>query len=399
MAQQAMCTVCRSRDLRTVLPLGEQPPSNRFLSPSAPSVTDERYPLSLGQCRVCHTIQLVDRMPIEAVRPRYDWLSYNEPEGHLDDVAARIAALPGVRMDSRILGVTYKDRSTLDRMIRLGFTRTAALADDDLKAPVRPFGLETIQRVLSDESTIRELRTKYGESDVVIFRHVVEHSPDAARFIRSMRGLLAPGGYLVFEVPDSERVLRAGNHAFIWEEHVSYFTSPSLGRLAEEVGATMVWLGQYPYPYEDSLVAVLRFDVTGQRKERVNAPEERVTLELASFAAALGPSRTRWREMLEGHRAGGRRVAVFGAGHLSAKFVNFLEIADLIDCVVDDHPRKVGLLMPGSHLPIIPSADLSKRTITVCISTLSPESELKVKSKLSAYFESGGTLEPAFAIA
>lgn len=394
-----MCTVCRSPDLRTVLPLGEQPPSNRFLSASSGNVKDERYPLSLGQCRACRTIQLVDRMPIEAVRPRYDWLSYNEPEGHLDDVATRIAALPGVSTDSRILGVTYKDKSTLDRMNRLGFTLTAGLAEDDLRAPVRPFGLETIQQILSDESSVRMLADKYGESDVVLFRHIVEHSPDAARLIRSLRGLLAPGGYLVFEVPDSERVLRAGNHAFIWEEHVSYFTSTSLARLAEEVGAEMVWLGKYPYPYEDSLVAVLRFGVPEQRTAPMDALAERATRELESFAAGFEPSRKRWRKTLEAHRAGGRRVAMFGAGHLSAKFVNFLEIADLLDCVVDDHPRKVGLLMPGSHLPIIPSADLSKRNITVCISTLSPESELKVKSKLSAYFEAGGTLEPAFALA
>lgn len=338
-------------------------------------------------------------MPIEAVRPRYDWLSYNEPEGHLDDVATRLAALPGVTNDSRILGVTYKDRSTLDRMSRLGFTGTACLAEDDLKAPVQPFGLETIQQILSDESSVRMLVDKYGESDVVLFRHIVEHSPDAARLIRSLRGLLAPGGYLVFEVPDSERVLRAGNHAFIWEEHVSYFTSTSLPRLAGEVGAEMVWLGKYPYLYEDSLVAVLRFGVPGQRMAPMDALADRATRELESFAAGFEPSRKRWRKTLEAHRAGGRRVAMFGAGHLSAKFVNFLKIADLIECVVDDHPRKVGLLMPGSHLPIVPSAALDERNITVCISTLSPETELKVKSKLAAYFEAGGKLEPAFAIA
>jgi hypothetical protein len=161
----------------------------------------------------------------------------------------------------------------------------------------------------------------------------------------------------------------------------------------------MVWLGKYPYPYEDSLVGVLRFDDSGKRTGRADVPEEPATRELESFAAGLETSRRRWRKSLEAHRAAGKRVAVFGAGHLAAKFVNFLGIADLIDCVVDDHQWKIGLLMPGSHLPIVPSAALHERGITVCISTLSPETELKVRSKLAPYFEAGGKLEPAFAIA
>jgi len=42
---------------------------------------------------------------------------------------------------------------------------------------------------------------------------------------------------------------------------------------------------------------------------------------------------------------------------------------------------------------------LSKRKITVCISTLSPESEIKVKAKLAGFFEAGGKFEPAFSTA
>lgn len=392
------CTVCRSDKLRSILSFGRQPPANRFIPPGG-RLTDseERHPLSLGVCRQCGTIQLVDRMPIDAIRPRYEWLVYNEPEGHLDDLVDRLTNLPGVSLASRILGITYKDASTLDRMARRGFIRARCVSVGDFEVPVNPFGLETIQAVLSEEANIARLRRLYGAADVVLFRHVAEHAQNASRLIGALRGLLAPGGYIVLEVPDSERIISAGNHAFVWEEHFSYFTATSLSRLADAVGAELAWFGRYVYPYEDSLIAVLRFNGVLAKSTGQPAAVTESSESVVNFAATLEQSRVRWRAELESYRAHGETMAIFGAGHLAVKFINFLNVGDLIDCVVDDHPQKAGLLMPGSHRPIVRSSELTARGVTVCISTLSPESEARVRQKLATFFDSGGRFVPAFA--
>ena len=52
--------------------------------------------------------------------------------------------------------------------------------------------------------------------------------------------------------------------------------------------------------------------------------------------------------------------------------------------------------MPGSGLPIVPSAQLQELGIRYCVSTLSPESEVKVRGKLAHFFDNGGTFSPAF---
>ena len=106
--------------------------------------------------------------------------------------------------------------------------------------------------------------------------------------------------------------------------------------------------------------------------------------------------RDQWRTKLQGIQAKGDKIAVFGAGHLAAKFINFFEIKDLITCVIDDNPKKVGMYMPGSGLPIIPSTQLQKLGIRYCVSTLSPESEVKVRINLAHFFDNGGTFLPAF---
>ena len=396
--KQSSCTVCQSKNLLSSLSFGEQPPSNRFLVPESDNIIrEDSFSISLGYCQQCGTIQLVDRMPTEAIRPRYDWLVYNEPEGHLDDVVSKLGELPGINASSRFLGVTYKDKSTLDRMEHLGFPNTACINEGNLKCPVQPFGLETIQDTLSRNSTITRLREIYGSVDLIVVRHILEHASDARRFIRSLRGLLAPNGYMMFELPDSQKIFRANNHSFIWEEHISYFTETTVRQLVRTTGAELVWLEKFTYSYEDSLIALFRFSdaCTVSTGTTLAVPEVSAVV-LDGFAKGLYTSREKWHKELEAYRVNGQKVAVFGAGHLAIKFINFYGLADLIDCVVDDHPEKVRMIMPGSHLQIVPTADLLSRNIRVCISTLSPESEVKVRGKLPRFFDAGGIFIPAF---
>ncbi len=387
------CTVCDGVALRRSLELGSQPPSNRFLLPDFAGA-EERYALSLGSCDDCGTVQLVDRMPIEAIRPRFDWLANNEPEGHLDDLVDKLVALPGIGTDSRILGASYKDRSTLDRLARRGFRHVDCVGPEDLPPLPSPFGLECLQRSFSQPAVVEALRRRFGPVDVLVVRHMVEHAESAARFVTVLRGLLDPGGIMVIEFPDNDRILRGPYHAFVWEEHFSYFTAGSFATLASRVGAERVRLERYPYPIEDALVAVLRF---GAPDRAWNVEREPATMpDLESFARGFREQQAFWRDRLARLRAAGEKLAVFGAGHLSVKLINFMGLAQFIDCVADDNPRKAGLRMPGSRLPIVPSTELITRGVGICISTLSPESELRVRQKMSDYFARGGRFLPAF---
>lgn len=394
---QVSCTVCGTGLPAPQISFGKQPPSNRFMPDSASAANQERHVLSLSTCTHCGTVQLFDRMPMEAFRPRYDWLVYNEPEGHLDDVAKHLAKLPGISASSRFMGITYKDQSTLTRMVNMGFAHTVCLQDSDLECTVTPFGLETVQAVLSSPANISRLKVRYGQADVLLVRHITEHSLSSSQLLTSLSALVAPGGYMMLELPDSQRVFNAGNYPFIWEEHISYFTEATARRLAQQVNAQVAWLGRYAYPYEDSLNVVLHFPAdSGNATAQNTASLPAVPKQTAQFFDQFSAARDQWRTKLEAIRASGGKVAVFGAGHLAAKFINFFEVKDLITCVIDDHPKKVGMYMPGSGLPIAPSAQLQELGIRYCVSTLSPESEVKVRGKLAHFFDNGGIFLPAF---
>src|SRR5689334_14291840 len=117
-----VCRVCARVRVLEHLNFGPQAVRNRFLR--SPDEDEFTHPLSLCYCGSCGTVQLADPPPVAEVRPRFGWLSYNEPEGHLDHLAGVLAKLPGVTRQSAFAGLTYKDDSTLARLSRLGFADT-----------------------------------------------------------------------------------------------------------------------------------------------------------------------------------------------------------------------------------------------------------------------------------
>ena len=115
----ARCRICSEPAVREWLDFGPQALTNRFLT----SRTEREFthPCKIGACRHCGTVQLESPVPVDEMRPRFDWIRYNEPESHLDAVADAIAELPGLSPTSTIGGITYKDESTLTRLNARGF--------------------------------------------------------------------------------------------------------------------------------------------------------------------------------------------------------------------------------------------------------------------------------------
>ena len=115
------------------------------------------------------------------------------------------------------------------------------------------------------------------------------------------------------------------------------------------------------------------------------------------YGARFKDVRERYRQHLGDITRTGGRVAVFGAGHLAAKFLNLFGLREFIDCVIDDNPNKVGLQMPGSRLPIRASSVLTDERIDLCLVSLSPESERKVIAAKQSYVAGGGRFRSIFA--
>lgn len=388
------CCVCKSKSIEKLLDTGQQPISNRFIS----NLDENEYTHRMvqGQCNSCGLVQLVDMAPASELLSRYEWIAYNEPEGHLDDLTDIITRLPDINKDSTFLGVSFKEDSTLVRLNNLGFRNTRRIDPNiDLGITEKGAAIETIQDRLKTNTLDRVIQ-KYGQSDVVIARHILEHAFEPKQFMKSMYSLVKNSGYVVFEVPDCTKMLDTLDYTMLWEEHILYLT-PATFKGCLGFGPFSIYLFKsFPYPVENAMVGIVKPQVENIQvfplENTINREKRLAKVYLQGFEQ----QKKNINICLSDYRRNHGEIAVFGAGHLSSVYINLMNIKDHIEFVVDDNPNKKGLFMPGSRLPIYGSDFLVKENIKLCLLSLSPESEAKVIDRNHAFLDQGGRFASIF---
>jgi hypothetical protein len=389
------CFLCRSEALTPLIDIGPQPISNRFLR--APTDDEERFPIALRQCNACGLVQIEQPVPARALVPPYDWVTYNEPEAHLDELVEILLGLPGVGAGAVAGGVSFKDDSTLARLERKGLQtwRLDLARDLGVSAAHSGQGVETIQDRLTPP-VAEEIARRRGTADVLLVRHILEHAALPLEFMKALKILTAPDGYVVFEVPDCSRAMDGCDYTTIWEEHTLYYTPETFRNGLAFAAFRVLRSENYAYPFENSLIAIARSNGHSGDIRAAAAAVARERERGVTFGRSFAAYREKVRRFLSGRRRDGGPIALFGAGHLACLWINVFGVEDAIDCVIDDNPHKRGLYMPGSKLPIAGSAALLERDISLCLLSLNPIGEQKVIEKNSAFVERGGTFASIF---
>jgi hypothetical protein len=385
------CQLCGAPEVETLIDFGLQPICNRF--PKTATEPEATFPMLLEQCRACGLVQTTQPAPAGELRPRVDWITYSEPEGHLDVLADKLAKLPGLTSAAVFGGISFKDDSLLRRMRERGFAGTWRLDPGaDLGIAEAGTGVETLQDRLTPESA-RRIVAKRGRADVLLVRHIFEHAHRTSQFAAALKELIKPGGHVVIEIPDCEKALEACDYSVLWEEHVLYFIPATFRRSFAQCGFSLTSYDCFPYTLENSLVGIGRAEPNPPR-EPIQVERERQQAQ--RFGSRLGEQRERYRRFLREYRKQHGPVAMLGAGHLACTFINLLQLKECMEFLVDDNPNKRGLFMPGSRLPIVGSAALLEKGIKLCLLTVAVESEGKVIQKNQAFVQAGGMFASIF---
>jgi len=381
------CRLCRLQRCAELAHFGDQPVCHRFVEGAE---EEARYPLVLGQCEACGLIQLTTPMPVEVLSPRYDWIKYNEPEAHLESLSQRIASLPGISSESRILGVCLNERPLLDIMRGHGFRHTEMLDPvSNLRLAEGKIGVESIQSRLNREVAEKIVRQQ-GFYDVVIARRILEHAHDLLELLRALRALVHPQGYVAVEVPDCQKEFELVDVGLLWEEHILYFTAETFQECFSFGGLNVQQFESFPDPQENCLVVIAQpaDTIPAFLKDRLLKQEiSRST----AFIRELALLREGLQRYLSNYNSRRGKVAVLGAGHRSCVYINLLQIKDHIEFVIDDDPHKQNLRMPGSRLPIRQSNALIEDNIKLCLLGINPESENKVIARNKEFVNRGGS--------
>ncbi|MDJ0768703.1 MAG: methyltransferase domain-containing protein [Ilumatobacter sp.] len=198
-------------------------------------------------------------------------------------------------------------------------------------------------------------RYTHIDADVVICRHTLEHIPDVAEFMTTIRDSIGdrPDTVVLFELPDVRRVLEEVAFWDMYYEHCSYFSLGSLARLFRQTGFEVVELSM---EYDDQyLLIAARPSTVPAAGEPL--PEEddldRLREGVAAFRRGYDELVGGWRERIADLSAAGGRAVIWGSGSKGVSFISNLALGDELAAAVDINPHKWGKFMVGSNHEIV----------------------------------------------
>jgi 2-polyprenyl-3-methyl-5-hydroxy-6-metoxy-1,4-benzoquinol methylase len=344
-----------------VLPLGEQPPANAFLSREQLDRPEARFPLDLFVCGRCALLQVPDHVPADFFR-HYLYVPSAADTGrrHFAGLARWLLDAGVAPPGGRVVDVGCNDGLLLSGCAAIGLSCLGIDPASNLAPLARAKGLEVIEAYF-DESVARDARARYGAADVVVTTNTLNHIDDLHGFVRAASALLGERGHLVIEVPRATELVELNEFDTVYHEHLSQF---SLRSLAELVAAFDLEITLF----EDITMHGGSMRVVATRRGVREASPAVAARLLEERRAGLfeAPTYEAFRQRVERNRetlvtllaklrAQGAKIAGYGAPAKGNTLLNYCGIGpETLEFLADRSTLKQGLHSPGMHVPVSP---------------------------------------------
>jgi 2-polyprenyl-3-methyl-5-hydroxy-6-metoxy-1,4-benzoquinol methylase len=277
---------------------------------------------------------------------------------HLDDVSDRLAARMAGRPVFSVVDVGAGQGSFLAHLVRRLGTRVSRAHGFD-----PAFRSSQAQLPSNVDVTATLLDTRGAAAldfavDVVVTRHVLEHVADPVTFLASYRNCFRAPFTLLVETPNVVHSLERGLlHDFCYE-HCTMLGDAALSEVLRRAGYERIRVehafdGEY-------LLAFAAASSTHAPGPAAAITQRPASARLADVATRFVPEH---RERLRRARARGP-IALWGGAGKGALFAHLVDPdRALVDVVVDIHPSKQGMFLPGAGHRVVGPEEARRREV------------------------------------
>lgn len=358
--EKATCKSCSSTDLTVFYRLHDVPVNSCLLFNNQEEARNyPRGELALAFCRRCGFISNL-RFSSKLVRYTEGYEEQQSFSPRFNAFARKLATRLIERHDLRnktVVEIGCGKGDFLLLLCELG--KNHGIGIDPTYVPGRLDG-----SVADRVSFIRDFYSeRYAQhtADMVCCRHTLEHIPDTAAFMQTVRQAIGnkTSTIVFFELPDVERVLHECAFWDIYYEHCSYFSLGSLARLFRACGFEVTHLAK---EYDGQYLLIEARPTNGNHALPLKEEEtvEELSKAVAQFQNHYEETVCRWRRKVETIRENGQRAVIWGSSSKCVAFLNTIGIKDEIKFIVDINPYRQGKYLPGSGKVIVAPVFLSE---------------------------------------
>ena len=177
--------------------------------------------------------------------------------------------------------------------------------------------------------------------DAIVCRHTLEHIPDAQDFLTGIRTAIGErtDTVMLFELPDTQRILDEVAFWDVYYEHCSYFTMGSVTRLFARCGFAVLDV-RLEYDGQYLIVEARPEHAEGSAEDNGIDDLAAIDVGIDHFVSGFAAMTSAWSDRLGDLRAAGKTAVDLGA---NSKAVSFLAVTgDHVVAAVDINPHKQG---------------------------------------------------------
>lgn len=365
----AICRVCSSTELVSVLNLGSHPLPSEYGFTSE-QVLDE-FPLELKICQHCGLGQIGEYViPERIFHKKYPYLSSASTTwiDHARNFAVEMADKLGLDESTLVLELASNDGYLLCEFAKLGIPVLGVEPAENVAKIAEDRGVPTIVGFFGEEMATNILE-KYGVPKLISANNVFAHIPDMNDFTAGLSILSDATTTITIENPSFTTLLSNGFFDTIYHEHYSYLTAHSVRevarnhsldlskveRLSTHGGSNRYWLTK------NSAIDSSVGHVLSEEIEFGLFDPSTWTI----FSNKVNKTISAFKQWICERRLNSDIVVAYGAAHKGNTFLNSVgKESKYLSYIVDASFEKQGKFLPGSQIPVLAPEQLNHRNPT-----------------------------------
>ncbi len=362
------CLNCGSRNLKSFFDLGKQPNGNEF--PLQEEIAKENtYPFVMCVCTDCWQVQLESFPPVQEMFTHHPYLSgLNQPViEHFENLAPHIIDKFKLKPGSLVFDIGANDGTLLSKFRDQGMRVLGMDPCQYTYEVASRAGIEVIRDFWNLKSA-KTLRKKEIFPDLIMATAVFYHIEDIHSFVQGLDEVMGAETVFCAQCVYMKDVIEKLQFDHFYHEHTMMHAITPLKRIFQQYDFRLLEVELSPIHGGSFLLYVGRETSKWPTSATV---EQQIEEECAAglqvldtyhlFHQQVNDNKKQMVHLLRKLSDEGKSVYGLGAPLKSSTLLNYYGIGpDLVNCIVEVNPRKVGRVSPGTHIPIIHENDMEE---------------------------------------
>tara|TARA_S200000501_G_C20860664_1_gene759611 strand:+ start:811 stop:3366 length:2556 start_codon:yes stop_codon:yes gene_type:complete len=378
------CRCCGSNKLKRVLSLGYQPLANNLIN--SKNEEFKKYPLELNVCEECFNCQLSVAVNSDEMFSNYLYQSSTTKSfrDHFILAAKKYIKEFNLDKDSYIIDVGSNDGIGLKPFLDLGFTNIQGIEPAKNLADLsNKNGINTFHGYLDDKA----LNPIKNGADLLLASNVFAHADDLKSMAESMKKLIKPDGKIIIEVQYLLKTIKDLTFDNIYHEHTNYWSLTALNSFFDNLGL-IIFDAEEINTHGGSIRIYVSQDKNIKIKKNVDEilkKEKEYGLTKIStyldFGKKIEYLKNSVIKNLKSIKSKYSTIIGYGAPAKASTALNYFNIKDEINFIVEDNQLKHGKFVPGVNIPIVSKERIKDKDSLILVLAWNFFDEIKKNNK------------------